>query len=254
MSGESIGEGPMVCGVFLAKYKMCKESREIPDRLLTTIMAWSNARTCPQCLYGPYIIVIVLGAWIPVRIQGLKIGLSLSPSHGLRVSETDFLTMVIASEMFSRFHCCFGQDMRPNIRWVKARGQVSPWHPDGSAPEIAPASDARISYSDNADKCVWSENDSECSVKVSMTQDVARHPRRVLLEQIVVPIRSLSRSRWRNKTFSIWFRGLFCFCIADGNVKNPDSFSIKDGLVFNDLSKIWRKPELDHIAGARPFQ
>jgi hypothetical protein len=162
MSGESIGEGPMVCGVFLAKYKMCKESREIPDRLLTTIMAWSNARTCPQCLYGPYIIVIVLGAWIPVRIQGLKNVLSLSPSHGLRVSETDFLTMVFASEMFSRFHCCFGQDVRPNIRWVKARGQVSPWHPDRSAPEIAPASDARFLIQTTRVSASGSENDSEC--------------------------------------------------------------------------------------------
>ena len=28
MSGEYIGEGAAVCGLFLAKYKMCKESRE----------------------------------------------------------------------------------------------------------------------------------------------------------------------------------------------------------------------------------
>ena len=36
MSGESIGEGPAVCGLFLAKYKMCKESRRIPVRVLTS--------------------------------------------------------------------------------------------------------------------------------------------------------------------------------------------------------------------------
>jgi hypothetical protein len=28
---------------------------------------------------------------------------------------------------------------------------------------------------------------------------------------------------------------------------------ITDDFVFNDLSKIWTKPELDQIAGARPF-
>ena len=55
----------------------------------------------------------------------------------------------------------------------------------------------------------------------------------------------LSRSRWRNQIFSIWFRGLFCFCIPNGTVKKQESFLIKDCLVFNDLSKIWRKPELD---------
>ena len=86
-----------------------------------------------------------------------------------------------------------------------------------------------------------------------MIENVVRHPATGSPGAIAVPIRSLSRSRWRNKIFSIWFRGLFCFYIADGNVKKPESFWIKVGLVFNDLSKIWRKPELDHIAGARPF-
>ena len=74
ISGESIGEGPVVCGLFLAKLKMCKQLRGIPGRVLTRILAWSNARTRQQCLYGPYIIVIALCAWIPVRIQGLKTG------------------------------------------------------------------------------------------------------------------------------------------------------------------------------------
>ena len=162
MSGESIGEGPMVFGHFLAKYKMCKESRGIPGRLLTTIMASSNARTCPRCLYGPYIFIIVLGAWSPVRIQDLNNGLSLSPYPGLRVSETDFLTIVFALEMFSRFHCCIGEDVRSNIRWVKAHGQVIPWDPDRSAPEIAPASDARFLIQTERVSASGSENDLEC--------------------------------------------------------------------------------------------
>ena len=89
-------------------------------------------------------------------------------------------------------------------------------------------------------------------VKASMIENVVRHPATGSPGAIAVPIRSLSRSRWRNKIFSIWFRGLFCFYIADGIAKKPESFWTKDGLVFNDLSKIWRKPELN-IAGARPF-
>lgn len=39
MSGEYIGEGAAVCGLLLAKYKMCKESGKISGHLLTAIMA-----------------------------------------------------------------------------------------------------------------------------------------------------------------------------------------------------------------------
>lgn len=86
---------------------------------------------------------------------------------------------------------------------------------------------------------------------MSMTQVVARRPSTRSPGPIAVPIRELSRSRWKNGFFSIGFRGLFCFCIPNGIAKKPESFLIKTVLVFNDLLKIWRKPELDQIAGAR---
>ena len=135
-------------------------------------MAWSNAPTCPRCLYGPYIIVIVLSARIAVRFQCWK-----TACHFVRITDLGFLKQTfwqwsIALEMFSRFHCCIGEDAGSNIRWVKARGQVSPWDPDGSAAETAPASDARfliqtsrISASDpeNASSCIrQGEYDRKC--------------------------------------------------------------------------------------------
>lgn len=86
-----------------------------------------------------------------------------------------------------------------------------------------------------------------------LLQLVARHPASRSPVPIAVPKWEPSRSRWRNQIFSIWFRGLFCFCLSDGIAKKPESFLIKDGLVFNDFSKIWIKPELDQTAGARPF-
>ena len=155
--------------------------------------------------------------------------------------------------MFSRIDCCIGEDVRINFRWVKAHGHVSPWSPAGSAPKTARASDARIWNQTIRIGASDPKNDAACNGRYRHDPTCCAASRQPISG---VDCRSKMGAKSKSMEKADFFNlisGLFCFCFFDGIAKKPESFLITDDLLVNDLSKIWIKPELDQIAGARSF-
>ena len=136
---------------------------------------------------------------------------------------------------------------------LRAHGHVSPWSPDGSAPKTARAFYARIwsqtARVDSSD----SKNDSACNGKYGYDATCCAascQPFSAAECRSKMGAKSISMEKW---DFFNLISGSVLFLYSWRNCKKPGSFLIKDGLLFSDLSKIWIKPELEQIAGARLY-